>query len=150
MVILLVFIFRKQLLEQHVYWMMVYYRWIQPKQSEPCINDLLHKIPKIVRPLVVLVVRSQLKKNMWAQGLGRHSEQELLQLADDDFKALSTALGEKKYFFGDEPTSTDALLHAFLYNFIEIKPASSLKDTATKYQNLVDYSKRLTQEFWSK
>ena len=55
-----------------------------------------------------------MKAQLHAQGLGRHEEAKILAQGEWFLKALGTALGEKRYWFGDQPTSIDATLYGFL------------------------------------
>lgn len=42
---------------------------------------------------------------MKAQGIGVHTPEEIEELGKNDLKVLSEVLGDKPYFFGDEPTN---------------------------------------------
>lgn len=49
-------------------------------------------------------VRSQGLKKLKAHGIGVHTPEEIEQFGKNDLKVLSDMLGDKPYFFGDEPT----------------------------------------------
>lgn len=41
---------------------------------------------------------------MRATGIGVHTPEEIVQMGQDDLKVLQDMLGDKTFFFGDEPT----------------------------------------------
>jgi len=44
-------------------------------------------------------------KKVKAQGIGVHKPEEILEFGQNDLKVLSDVLGDKLYFFGNEPTT---------------------------------------------
>lgn len=44
-------------------------------------------------------------KKVKAQGIGVHKPDEILEFGQNDLKVLSDVLGDKLYFFGNEPTT---------------------------------------------
>lgn len=44
-------------------------------------------------------------KKVKAQGIGVHKPDEILEFGQNDLKVLSDMLGDKLYFFGNEPTT---------------------------------------------
>jgi glutathione S-transferase len=44
-------------------------------------------------------------KKVRATGIGVHSPKEIIQMGKDDLKVLADMLGDKTFFFGDEPTT---------------------------------------------
>ncbi|KAJ1358451.1 hypothetical protein KIN20_016878 [Parelaphostrongylus tenuis] len=45
-----------------------------------------------------------------AQGMARNTPEEVVILAKKDLNAMSMFLGNKKYFFGDKPTTVKIVL----------------------------------------
>eukprot|EP00028_Trichosphaerium_sp_Am-I-7-wt_P011580 CAMPEP_0168536758 /NCGR_PEP_ID=MMETSP0405-20121227/19815_1 /TAXON_ID=498012 /ORGANISM="Trichosphaerium sp, Strain Am-I-7 wt" /LENGTH=89 /DNA_ID=CAMNT_0008564975 /DNA_START=458 /DNA_END=723 /DNA_ORIENTATION=- len=61
-------------------------------------------------------------------------------MAEATLKALSKRLGSKKYFFGDTPTSLDALAFGYLaIAFSAPVPKNTLKLLISAHDNLVSY-----------
>jgi len=44
-------------------------------------------------------------KNFKIMGIGKHSEEEIVNIGCADLKALSAILADKPYFLGDKPTA---------------------------------------------
>ena len=57
-------------------------------------------------------------KKVRATGIGVHTPEEIIKMGTDDLKVLADMLGEKTFFFGDEPTTVNitslSLLHSLL------------------------------------
>jgi glutathione S-transferase len=71
-------------------------------------------VPAIVRPLVAGLVRGRVKKLLWQQGILRHSHQEIIDSAVRDWQAVLAFMGDGPFFFGDDPTSVDAIVFGAL------------------------------------
>ncbi|KAI6203429.1 hypothetical protein M3Y94_00555100 [Aphelenchoides besseyi] len=84
------------------------------------------------------------------QGVGRHSAQEVDQIAKKDLTALSTFLGSKPYFFGNKPTTLDAtafgLLTQLLYTPLNGSEIKKFMEQSTP--NLVQFTERIKSEYW--
>ena len=83
-------------------------------------------------------------------GIGRHSKEEIYQIAEKDLRALSDYLGEKPYVMGAEATTVDCtafgLLANILYAGLETPLSKLIKD---ELKNLSEYVERLKGEFWA-
>jgi hypothetical protein len=62
-------------------------------------------VPAIVRPLVVRTVQRQIKKMLWWQGTLRRSHEEIVEFAVRDWRAVLRVMGDRPFFFGEEPTT---------------------------------------------
>jgi glutathione S-transferase len=80
--------------------------------------------------------------------VGRHSKEEIYQLGKDDITAIATSLGQQKFFFGEQPSSIDAVLYGFLANIITPPINSPLKQHTMSYSNLVEHCERMKQKYY--
>lgn len=74
----------------------------------------------------------------------------ILAGARECLNTLSIALGEKMYFFGDKPTSLDAVVYGYLDNLIQYKlPGNnSLQGHVYCCDNLLQFCKRIRNQFY--
>ncbi len=94
-------------LEERTYWCSVYFRWLG-EHSFPVLRDtLLTSVPSLLRGFIGSIVQKKIRKSLYAQGIGRHSEDTISAFVREDFKALSDLIGDKAYLFGDKPTRYD-------------------------------------------
>ncbi len=136
-------------LDENLYWCLVYCRW-NLEETWPIIKQTFFgKMPLLLRALLPLLFRRRVRKALYAQGMGRHSYDEVADIADKSFNALASILADKDYFFGDKPSSFDAIAYAFLCQFITVKCSNKLNDKAESYQNLVGFCQRIEKQFYS-
>lgn len=133
----------KRLLEDHLYFIMMYQRWLTKdgfNYSKTCFND----VPCFIRPFILNKIRKNIKNTLYLQGLGRFSEEELYELANEDIKCLSDLLGESEYVFGtQDPTSLDIYIFSFISNIIQLPYECPLKTLTMNRRNLVNHCNRI-------
>ena len=107
---------------------------------------------RLFQPLKYLVLyRTQKKfKNMlWYHGMGRHTEQEIFEIAEKDLVAVSEILGPKKFLFGDKPCLADASLFAFIVGSAWEHPKSPFVEfIKSKAQNLQEHALRMKETYY--
>lgn len=139
----------RRLLEEHLYWTVVYSRWVDARNWEETRRALFGRLPPGLAQVMPAVVRRRIRAQLHAQGLGRHTAQEIYQLGVADIAALAAFLDDKLYFLGEEPSSLDASALGFLLNLIEVPIESPLKDYALNCANLVTYCSRLRRRYFA-
>lgn len=85
-------------------------------------------------------------KKVKAQGIGVHSPEEIDEFGRNDLKVLSDMLGDKPYFFGDEPTTLDAVAFPNLAQiyFVDKAVEFQLRDYMIEhFPNLVGHVNRM-------
>jgi len=136
-------------LDESLYWCLVYSRWVK-EDTWPLLQDaFFSQIPIPFKWIMPSIIRKDVKNTLKRQGYGRHSETELLTIADEHFSALSALLGESDYFFGDKISSFDAIAYAALCEFISVDFFNSFNQQARKYDNLIQYCERIETEYYS-
>jgi glutathione S-transferase len=135
----------QRLMEEHLYWVAVYMRWVDPEtraQWRPYMQQLLG-LPGWTAPVVSTVARRQVTKILHAQGIGRHPPDVIWQLGITDVQALAHWLGARSWAFGDQPTSIDACLAAFIGNILRTPWNNPLTAATAKHTNLAAHFERL-------
>jgi glutathione S-transferase len=115
-------------------------------------KDNLDKIFNLP-PLGIAILRTlngmKIKTLAWYQGIGRNSEEEILQLMTHDLEVVSQLLGENKFILGDEPCRDDCGIFGILAQVqwgMPDSPYQKLVDE--KFGNLRDYSIRMKEMFF--
>ena len=84
------------------------------------------------------------------QGILTNSQHDINILIDEDHAALSAMLGEKKYFFGNQPSTTDACVFGFLQSTLYGKHESShIVVSLKKHCNLVHFVDSIREEWFA-
>ncbi|XP_050546728.1 failed axon connections [Daktulosphaira vitifoliae] len=87
-------------------------------------------------------------KKVKAQGIGVHKPDEILEFGQNDLKVLSDVLGDKLYFFGNEPTTLDVVAFANLAQlyFVDKEVECPLRDyMVDNFENLVAHTNRIKE-----
>eukprot|EP01025_Chloroclados_australasicus_P019946 TRINITY_DN20966_c0_g1_i1.p1 TRINITY_DN20966_c0_g1~~TRINITY_DN20966_c0_g1_i1.p1 ORF type:complete len:299 (+),score=23.84 TRINITY_DN20966_c0_g1_i1:128-1024(+) len=136
----------ERLMEDQVYWGTIYFRWIPDQTFNEVSAKFFAGMPFFVKPFIVPGLRRQYAESLKAQGLGRHSEKDILFLMDKSLGSVSSMLGKEPYITGSKPVPEDATIFAFLDTPLNDGFNTPMKTTIEKYQNLVDYVKRIRTE----
>lgn len=102
----------RRMLEEATYFVGIYGRWIDDEgwtHTKPAMATLM---PAPIALLLPMIRRSVIK-NVRGQGTGRHARDEIYALGRADWDAIATMLGDGPYFFGERPSSIDAVLYGF-------------------------------------
>jgi glutathione S-transferase len=136
----------QRMLEEHLYWILVYARWIDEDNWKILKPLFFGHLPAIIQLFLPTMIRKDLQKKLSAQGIGRHSPEEIYTLGKNDLGALSQCLGDKLYFMGTNVTSIDACAYAFLMNILHTPLESPLKIYTKTCTNLVAYCNRIQEK----
>lgn len=138
----------KILMEDHLYWAIVYSRWIDPEYWPVTKKNFFSSLPPGVKQIVPIAAQNQVKRDLHGQGLGRHSKELIYRFAEQDINALAYLLGAKTYFLGEKPSSIDAVAYGTLAN-IWVPPLDTpLKNAMSKHANLIQFVQRMKEKYW--
>ena len=82
-------------------------------------------------------------------GVGAFTADELRARGKADIDATAALLGDQTFLLGEQPSSFDTTVYAFLWQILNAPYASALKDSANSQTNLVDYTKRIEHQFFA-
>jgi hypothetical protein len=83
-------------------------------------------------------------KKLELAGLLKMSEEEVYKIAAGIYADLSNKLGDKSYFFGDHPSTLDAIVFGFLMSEDNAKvPNPHLQKLIRSHRNLADFLNRV-------
>lgn len=137
----------QRMIEEHLYFVLLYSRWIDPVGWKVLKQEFTPLFPPFIGPPFLLLIRRQLIKQARAQGLGRHTQEQVYEMGRNDLQAISSFLGEKPFMLGDQWTAVDATLYAFLTTILKQPIESDLKLAVLSHPNLVAYHQRQDREF---
>jgi glutathione S-transferase len=138
----------EKMLEDHFYWLLVYWRWVNDANFERGPKQFFKRAPAIVRPLVESMVRRNVRRSLHAHGIGRHTEAETTAMAARAIASLSEILGDNRYFLGAEPCGADATVFAFVAGALAPVIESPLHTEIGKFPNLIAYRDRMMSEHY--
>lgn len=138
----------EKLLEDHLYWPMLYFRWMDEANFAKVADKFFKRVPWPLRGLVQSRVRNKMRGYLHAQGTGRHSVDEMTALAERGIVSIAAILGDKPYLMGEKRCGADATLAAFLINLFGPQFDSPIRAIAKRHANLVAYADRMRTVYY--
>jgi glutathione S-transferase len=133
----------RRMVEEHSYFALLWLRWIDDAGWALTAPAFFGQLPWPLRLVVPALVRRQVRRDLWGQGMGRHSSDEICRRVSADLDALAAALGPRPYFGGDEPSALDATTYAFIANLIWAPLDTPARQAALASAALVAYAERM-------
>jgi glutathione S-transferase len=140
----------EKMLEEHLYWALVHARWMDDGNFARGPAQFFSGVPAPIRGLVKSFVRRKIARSLRAQGMGRHSPEQIAELARRDIEALATLLGDKPCLFGEAPCAADATAFAFVAETLAPGLESPIREAMLAKTNLVAYRDRLLGVYFPK
>lgn len=138
----------QRLVEENLYWAMVYDRWVRDENWPILKGSVLGEIAAPVRALIAPLARRGVKKQLAGHGMGLHSDADIQAIARRDLSALSAMLGDSDWFFGAEPTLADATVFSLLANIRYPAFSSPMQAMIEEYANLARHTDRFRARFY--
>ena len=133
----------QRLLEERLYWAIVYSRWIEPENARVEQEIFFADIPWLIRGFIARKAHKTVVDALHHQGLGRHTREEVYAFGVSDINAIAEILGDQAFLFGDTPSVADATAFGMLVNIIGPNIPSPLKDAVASKPSLVAYVQRM-------
>jgi len=135
-------------LDENFYWCIVHSRWMRDDTWPTVKEAFFGNLPFPLGLIVPSIVRRGVKSALMKHGIGKHTDAEILEIAQDTLENLSTLLGDKKYFFGEKPSTLDAAAYSFLAQLTISNLDTPLHRMAKGFDNLVSYCRRITDNYF--
>lgn len=103
-------------IEENTYWAGLYFRWIVEKNAAFMREKIFGKLPILLKYLISWYQRRKYRQYLYGQGMGRHTEEEIVGIFERDLRAISKLLGEKEFLFGKQPCVADAAVFSMVAN----------------------------------
>jgi glutathione S-transferase len=119
-------------------------RWLNPENFAKGPAHFFDGAPAGVREMVL----DQVRANVRAVGVGRHTDLEAVALGVRSLAAVAALLGDKPFLFGARPCGADATVFAMLAAILTPFFEGELKRRAEGFGTLVAYVDRLMARFY--
>ncbi|EGN98911.1 hypothetical protein SERLA73DRAFT_54410 [Serpula lacrymans var. lacrymans S7.3] len=101
-------------------------------------------LPWPLSSFVLGMFQRSAKNSLWAEGMGRHSEEEVKSLEKEGIQALEVRLSAHPYFHGEKPTTIDVTISAFLACSLGTKANPYFTSMVISSHVLRSYCRRMT------
>ena len=139
----------EKMLEDHVYWIVARERWLDDASFDRGPRRYFdEKVPALIRPLVIAMVRRQVRSNLRGQGTGRFTPDETERITARAIDAAAGVLGDRDWLGGASPIGADATLLAFMTSLLCPHFDTPSRRYAERHANLVAYCDRGMARFY--
>eukprot|EP00002_Diphylleia_rotans_P029512 TRINITY_DN6013_c0_g1_i1.p1 TRINITY_DN6013_c0_g1~~TRINITY_DN6013_c0_g1_i1.p1 ORF type:complete len:318 (+),score=81.80 TRINITY_DN6013_c0_g1_i1:84-1037(+) len=129
----------------HVHTAYLYTLWLKEENFDEVTYPMIAKLHPF--PLSLILPRTERQKvKTYLDSLGVFDEAMAIKKADECFKCLSQVLGQQPYFFGQEPTSFDALVFSYMVSLSATELKSLIvNEVVQKHTNLIAFYSRFSE-----
>lgn len=139
----------EKMCEEHLYFAVVYFRWMVDENFNKGPAIFFNAVPALLRPFVRTLARNKSRDTLYAQGMGRHTEAEITQLACRDIDALAQVLGDVDWLGGASACAADASAGAFVLACLCEHFDTPLLAQTKSHANLMAYAERVRNRFFA-
>ncbi len=139
----------RRLIEENLYWTMVYDRWMVAEHWHRFRDVVLGALPVPVRRVVGPVARRGVWRQLRGHGIGLHARDEIYAIGRGDIRAVAEFLGDKPFLMGEAASSIDAVAYGFLANIARPPIESPLKRELLERPNLVRFLERIEASWFA-
>jgi glutathione S-transferase len=133
----------KRTLEESLYFVLMWGRWGDEMGWQEFKPDLDRAVPAAVRWFVPGLIRKKVLESTVAQGIGRHSREEILAFGKADVEAVATVLGDQPYFLGEELRTIDVVAYSFLAQALLPTTPTLMTEATRAHPTLVAFVDRV-------
>ncbi|XP_061190153.1 failed axon connections homolog [Saccostrea echinata] len=127
--------------EEYFFWALFLQRYVHDEGEE---FFKYVKVPWIIR----IIGKRRAKEQTHAQGIGRHSQEEVQTLIIECLQHFSSFLGKKKFLLGEKACQADCAVFGILSQGYWHGFGPFVEEEFKKFENLCNYCKRMKAEFW--
>lgn len=137
----------QRMLDEGLYFVLVHLRWVD-ERGWAAYQPLLGVDLGAAKYLLPLIRRGVIRANR-TQGTGRHQSAEIAQIGIADLAALAQLIGERRWLFGERPSTYDASAFALVEGLAGFPVASPVRDFLLAEPRLTAYRARVRTAVWS-
>lgn len=138
----------ERMAENHLGWAGAWARFLIPENFEKGPGRWFDAAPAEMRETLRTGLMEAVRANLLAVGILRHSEEEILWLAERSLSAIAVQLGDKPFLYGDRPVGSEAVVYSTLAGILTPFFDSPLRRRVESMPTLVAYVDRMTRRFY--
>jgi glutathione S-transferase len=134
----------KRTLEESTYFTMLWSRWSEDAGWE-VVKHFFDAIPMPLRLFVPGIIRKKIVESTKAQGIGRHTRDEIYRWGKADLQSVATLIGDGPYVLGERFSTYDLTAYAFVANVLKFELDSPMRDFVKSDARLLSYVERVAK-----
>ncbi|CAI9570186.1 unnamed protein product [Staurois parvus] len=138
-----------KMVEEHFYWTLAYCQWVDNLHETQKMISIPGPFSDLLKWILCHLTKGIVKREMYGQGIGRFSEDEIYKLMEKDMRSLAGLLGDKKYIMGPKFSTLDATIFGHLAQAMWTLPGTRPEQLIKgELINLAMYCERIRRKFW--
>ncbi|KAM3931970.1 failed axon connections homolog [Leptodactylus fuscus] len=138
-----------KMVEEHFYWTLAYCQWVDNLHETQKMISIPGPLSDLLKWILCHLTKGIVKREMYGQGIGRFSEEEIYRLMEKDMRSLAGLLGDKKYLMGPKFSTLDATVFGHLAQAMWTLPGTRPERLIKgELINLAMYCERIRRKFW--
>ncbi|KAE8602849.1 hypothetical protein XENTR_v10014151 [Xenopus tropicalis] len=138
-----------KMVEEHFYWTLAYCQWVENLDETQKMLNITGPLSDLLKWILCHLTKGIVKREMYGQGIGRFSEEEIYRLMEKDMRSLAGLLGDKKYLMGPKFSTLDATVFGHLAQAMWTLPGTRPERLIKgELINLAMYCERIRRKFW--
>jgi glutathione S-transferase len=138
----------ERMLEDHLYFAMVWFRWIDPENFAKGPAHFADGAPEAGRAQLRQDMQARKAVELHAQGMGRHAPARIAVLGERSIDALAQLLGDKPWLMGETHSGVDAAAFGILACVATPFFDTPLRRAVEAHPNLIAYVARMMQRYY--
>jgi glutathione S-transferase len=139
----------QRMLEESLYYVSSYSKWIDDEGFAIYSAELFAGMPAEQLEYVPPMVRKRVTEKLHAQGIARHTRDEVYAVGMDDVRAFEQLLGDGPYLYGAQPTSFDACAFGVIGNLKDGPFDTPMRDRINDTPIVATYIDRIRTTWFS-
>ena len=135
-----------RLAEDHLYWLMVASRWLDPAWFPNIVTGFFGFVPALFRGFAARAAQKQVARTLDLHGLGRHDLEEQKDFDRADLLAINDQVAANHYITGGRLSVYDFAVASLLAGLLDNQPSTWIGELAGEYPGLRDYADRIQAE----
>ncbi|XP_018420423.1 PREDICTED: failed axon connections homolog [Nanorana parkeri] len=138
-----------KMVEEHFYWTLAYCQWVDNLHETQKMISIPGPFSDLLKWILCHLTKGIVMREMYGQGIGRFSEEEIYKLMEKDMRSLAGLLGDKKYIMGPKFSTLDATIFGHLAQAMWTLPGTRPERLIKgELINLAMYCERIRRKFW--
>jgi glutathione S-transferase len=136
--------------EEHFHQVLEWELFEHPAGAAYMRSSMVARMPPGAGALVFHMLRSHLRKQLSARGIGRHTPNVIEAKGRADVDALAAFLGERKYLLAEQPTIADCAVFGLLAPMIHWPMATPVASHAKSIAAITAYCERMNERCFAR
>jgi glutathione S-transferase len=133
----------RRTLEESLYFVMLWSRWAEEEGWQKVSSKFFGGLPAPLRLFVPGIVRKKVIGSTHAQGVGRHTRDEIYAHGKADILAVSASMGNT-FALDDKPRTIDVVIYSFVANAVRVELDNPVREFIRSDKRLMSHMERVS------